>query len=520
MKTKTNFIYLLIIILFSVPAVAALFSPGFFVTDDGNWMIIRFSAFYETLRSGQFPVRFLYRLNNSYGYPVADFLYPLFMYIGTPIHVLGFSFINTVKIILGLSVFASSVFTFFWLRKLFGNLASAIGAVAYTLFPYHLYDIYTRGSVGEALAFSIVPFILWQIEKNSLFFTSLGIALLILSHNSLALLFLPIIILYMFLRIEKKEKNKKKKLYMHLLSIPIGFLLSTFFWFPALSDKQYTVFDKISVSDFSRYFITSENFGLLGIISLAVLFFSMILFFIKRNKLFIYFLLLSIIFTLMSLPFSKIIWQFFPFTNLIQFPFRLLSVVCLGIAFLVSYQIDFLKGKKRIFLPFIYILIIFVSAANYIYPKTFENYPDTYYSTNQSTTTVKNEYMPKWIKETPRELPKEKVTVIKGHQSIENLNIVNNKISFSFYAPEETIIQVNTAYFPGWVVILDGKKTEVNYEDNGLIKFSANKGAHTVEVLFQETVFRLIADFISIFSFFGLILILKFNLFKNEKKSS
>ena len=520
MKTKVNLIYLLIVILFTVPAVVALFHPGFFVTDDGNWMIIRFSAFYEALRSGQFPVRFLYRLNNSYGYPVTDFLYPLFMYIGTPIHVLGFSFVNTIKIILGLSIFASSIFTFLWLRKSFGNLASVIGAVSYALFPYHLYDIYTRGSVGEALALSIVPFIFWQIERKSLFLISLGISFLILSHNSLALLFLPVIIIYMYLKVDRRNKNRKNEIYRYFLSIIFGLFLSAFFWLPALFDKQYTVFDEVAVSDFSRYFITYENIGLLGIISLVTFLLGLILFFIRKNKYFGYFLIVSIIFTLLSLSFSKIIWDIFPFTNLIQFPFRLLSVVCLGVAYLISYEIDFFKKKYRLFISIVFLFIIFISAANYIYPKTFENYPDTYYSTNQDTTTVKNEYMPKWVKEVPQEIPKEKVTVIKGHQSIENLNIVNNKISFNYYSPDETTIQINTVYFPGWIVEVDGKKTEIDYKDNGLIKFSTTKGPHVVKAWFQETEFRLTADFISIVSFFALLLILKLNMFKNESKSN
>src|SRR5680860_665487 len=243
MKTKSNLLFLLLVVLLTIPAVIALFHPGFFVTDDGNWMIIRFSAFCESLRSGQFPVRFLYRLNNSYGYPVADFLYPLFMYIGTLIHVIGFSFVNTIKIILGLSIFASSIFTYLWLRKFFNKLSSLVGAISYTFFPYHLYDIYTRGSVGEVLALSIVPFILWQIEKKSLFLTSFGIALLILSHNSLALLFLPVIILYMFFRVDFKREIFKKEFIKQLAAVSFGLFLSAFFWLPALYDRQYTVFD-------------------------------------------------------------------------------------------------------------------------------------------------------------------------------------------------------------------------------------------------------------------------------------
>ena len=129
MKNKSKIIFLLFSVLLSIPAVLGLFHKGFPLTDDGNWMVIRFSAFYETLRSGQFPVRFLMRLNNGYGYPVANFLYPLFMYLGSLIHVLRFSFVDTIKIILGISLVSSSVFCFLWLRKIFDNLASLVGSV-------------------------------------------------------------------------------------------------------------------------------------------------------------------------------------------------------------------------------------------------------------------------------------------------------------------------------------------------------------------------------------------------------
>ena len=57
------------------------FRPGYFESHDGEWMVIRFTAFHQTLAVGQFPVRFVDRLNNNYGYPVVNFLYPLPFYL-------------------------------------------------------------------------------------------------------------------------------------------------------------------------------------------------------------------------------------------------------------------------------------------------------------------------------------------------------------------------------------------------------------------------------------------------------
>lgn len=512
MKKKSNLFFLILAILFTIPAIIGLLHPGFFVTDDGNWMVIRFSAFYETLRSGQFPVRFLYRLNNSYGYPVADFLYPLFMYLGVPIHALRFNFVDTIKIILGLSLFSSSIFCFLWLKKKFNNISALIGALAYSFFPYHLYDLYVRGSIGEVLALAILPFIFWQIERKNLVFTSLGIALLITAHNSLALLFLPVIFIYIVLL---HRKNIKKWCY----SFIFGLGLSAFFWIPALYDRQYTVFDKIAVSNYSNYFVTEKDAGLIGLVSAIALLVSVFLFFRKKTMFFVYFFVLSIVFTLLTLPFSKIIWDLFPFTNLIQFPFRLLSIVCLAVAVLIAYQISLFKGKKLFFISIAYILIIFISSMNYISPKTFQNYPDTFYSTNQDSTTVKNEYMPKWVKDAPVSIPSKKVEIISGKGEVSNL-INKGNIVFNINVTKKSLVSVNTTYFPGWSVNIDGLNIPISYQKSGLIQFFVDPGSHYIKVQFNETPIRLVSDIVSLLFllFLSCLLIFKskFKLLKNS----
>src|ERR1035437_1424394 len=242
-KAKSKILFLLLALVLTIPALIGLIHSGFPVTDDGGWMVIRFSAFYEALRSGEFPVRFLMMLNNGYGYPVSDFLYPLFMYLSVPIHILGINFANTIKILLALCIFASSLFTFLWLRKIFDNFSALIGAVCYTFFPYHLFDIYQRGSVGEVLSLSILPFILWQIERKSSRWISIGLALLITAHNTLAVLFMFLILPYILLNIYI-SKDKKSMLSFYSTTVLLGLGLSAFFWIPALFDLHYTVFAK------------------------------------------------------------------------------------------------------------------------------------------------------------------------------------------------------------------------------------------------------------------------------------
>ncbi len=157
---KKKFFTLCLVMLFTLPAVLPLLQQGMFPSDDGGWMIIRFSAFHQELRAGQFPVRFLDRLNYGYGYPVADFLYPGFMYLGEPFALLHFGFINTIKLLFALSLFASSVLSYLWLVKRFSPFAAFIGAMVYLYSPYHIYDLYSRGSMGEILSLGVLPGVL------------------------------------------------------------------------------------------------------------------------------------------------------------------------------------------------------------------------------------------------------------------------------------------------------------------------------------------------------------------------
>lgn len=490
---KKNIFILIVIVIFSVPAILSLLHSGFFQSDDGEWMVIRFSAFHQALRDGQFPVRFLTRLNYGYGYPVANFLYPGFMYLGEIFKLLGFGFVGTIKIILGLSMLGSAIFTFLWLAKLFSKWASFVGSLLYLYAPYHLFDLYKRGSVGEILALSFVPFVLWQIEKRSFVWVSLGIAFLVLSHNTLSVLFLLLIILYLLVR------GLAFSVYF-FPSIILGLALSAFFWVPAISDLQYTDFQKTQISEWQNYF---ASFGLAGIIS----FFILTWFLIKRNfknQTAVLLFLIGSACLFLSFSVSSFVWKFLP-VSFVQFPFRLLSVVILTTSFLAAFLLDRIKRKNSFLLGIIILIISFVSAFPYIAPKAFFDKEDLYYSTNEATTTVKNEYMPIWINNNVTEHAQKKVTFIYGQ--IKNLKMKSNRISFSTNSQIASRAIINTVYFPGWKVNIDKKNVPINYQNKGLIDFEVPKGQHEIVVSFSETPIRLGSDIISLLGVFMLLFI-------------
>lgn len=522
LKQNKILVPLAIIIVLSIPSIASLLNLGFFKSDDGEWMIIRFSAFHQAFRDGQFPVRFLGRLNNGYGYPVSNFLYPGFMYLAEPIHFLKFGFVDSIKIVFGLSMVSSSVFVYLWLIKVFDRFSSIIGALFYLYTPYHLYDIYNRGSIGEVLVLALVPFILWQIERKSAFWICTTTAFLIVSHNTLAILFLPVIFLYMILR-GGKELSFRKKICNDISLLILAFGLSAFFWIPAIGELPITKFSQIQVSDFKNYFVKVD---LIGYSSLLVIYTSAFIFIYKlkikkkpdiSRMLFLFFMLLGFFGIMLSSKASLIFWNFFP-SSILQFPFRLLSCLILSVSFLSAFIIHSVSSKKKIVFSIILMFILIYSAFPYIKPKEFFNKGEGFYSTNEGTTTVQNEYMPVWVKNIPAEHFKNKVETDNSKITINNLLYNSKLIKFDISSLGKTMVTVNTIYYPGWQAYVNGKAVDIQYSNNkGLMELSLGEGESRVELFFYENSLRLFADLISVTSLILLFILLNIKRFNKVR---
>lgn len=527
---------LFLIVVISLPAVWSLFQNGYFESDDGEWMVIRFSAFHQSLRDGQIPVRVLGRLNYGYGYPVANFLYPGFMYIAEPIYLFTSNLVNTIKILITLSMVGSAVFTYLWLSKLFDKFSAYIGALYYLYTPYHLFDLYSRGSVGELLAFSIIPFILWQIERSSFFWSSLGLGLLIVSHNTLAFIFLHFIILYIILR--EQNKNLKDIVIKYGGILIAGLGISAFFWIPSVVELSNTRFSDTVVSNYKNYFALFPLIGVssLMIINISSLFFALnlegdrvkkilhrvshsdrlngfvlsfgrfaknIILFKSRevnNHLFLLFIIVAVFSVFMSISMSERLWQVLP-VSIVQFPYRFLSLLIVTTAYLSAYSLFMLSGTKKIILSVILAGLVFYSSFIFIRPSVIINKPEGFYSTNEGTTTVQDEYMPKWVKVKPTTHFENKVEIIGDNGDISGLFYNNQRVSFEYTGSKRAIVRINTIYYPGWNVFINNQRYAIDYSNaKGVMDIEVKKGKNKVLLTFTETPFRYFTDILSLFS--------------------
>lgn len=473
-----------------------LFRPGFPVTDDGDWMVIRLSAFYQSFREGQFPVRFLGRLYHGYGYPVANFLYPGFMYIGSMLHAVGFPFTTSVKLIMFVSVAIGTCATFGWLRKFFRPVPSFFGAATFLFMPYVLYDVLTRGSVGELLAMCMMMVALYAFDGKQRVLFPFAVALLSISHNTLALFFLPILFIYIMLRHS----------WEYLLFFIYGVGMSAFFWIPAWFERSVVQFDTTAISDPLQYMKASQT---LIIQSIPVLIAACILFFEKKKSFFLekrFFFWVMMVSLFFASPISGFIWRSSILSTFIQFPYRFLAVICvIGPWFIGNIADRFDKKISIIIIGMCMAFLIFSAYQHHTDTRTIQ--PEGFYTTNEDTTTTHNEYLPIWATKQVTEHATDRLVFVTGDAKIEVKHMNLQTIDVVLHAREKSILQVNTIDYPGWGAMLDDHPIPILHTNPyGLIQVMIPPGTHHLFMEFRETAGRFVADVASV-AFFVLSIV-------------
>ena len=532
----------------SIPVILPFFHSGYFPTHDGEWAVVRLTEMFRTLRDFQIPPRYSGELNFGYGYPLFNFAYPLPYYLGISIYMLGTGFVGTIKILFAGSVLLSAFFMFFASRALWKNTwAGIVSSILYVYFPYRMVDLYVRGSIGESLSFILFPLLFYLaiklIDKPSFLLVGgigVSVAFLIMTHNIMTVLFMPLYII--FVLIQAIFKNKKA-IKTFMLSIFLGFGLSAFFWIPALFEKSNILLAKIPIADRSLYFVNFWQFIFprwgygapidpngfsyqLGLVHLAIFIIVVLflLFLLIKNKKYFkeYYIRLAGILTI-SVSFfafllfkpSEFFWENIPLLSEINYPWIALGIL----GFLISLLAGFISKNTlgRYAAVFFGVIAIFI-VLPYAKPEYYFNKGDDYYLTNDATTTSSNELMPLWVKKMPIQRAEKKVEIVEGVGKVGNVSYDSKKIAFDVLANENTKVRVNTIYYPGWNVMVypsrchpelvsgshcKGKELIIDYQnEKGVMEIEIPKGENKVELKFSETPLRLFADFLSFVSIF------------------
>ena len=228
---------------------------------------------------------------------------------------------------------------------------------------------------------------------------------------------------------------------------------------------------------------------------------------IQKDRFNLAILILSALSIFFASSLSFIFWNILP-ASFIQFPFRLLSLSIPCFALLSALAVSKTDKNKKIILGSVIALFTFFPSVIYLFPLSYQNFPDTFYSTNLDTTTVKNEYMPKWVKNIPTKIYESKIENLNGEEKINIDKISPNNIAFYTNLKDRRTIAVNTVYFPGWEASVNQKRTEISFDNPaGIINLDLEKGENRVNVYFTETPIRVLSNFISLLSLSSLLIL-------------
>lgn len=507
--------------------------PGLVMGDDAELMVIRSHGFYRSFVDGHIPVRWISQLNEGYGYPVANFLYPLPFYIAVPFILIGLDVISAVKAVFVLSTVVSALTMFLWLRSWGRTLPAILGSLLYLVIPYRVFDLYARASIGEVVAFAIVPLVLWRVDKylqkpnwSNIAWIGLSWSLLIPAHNSLAFLFSILIGGYIFLRKINQTTPKiplTHKL-INLVAIPtLTLFLSAWFWLPAVLELGYTRAPSIQISELQNHFQLIPDLALsFGLFPGLVLFVSAIF---LRSKIY-YFALISIILSLLlQFDFTQPIWHLLRLDTVLQFPFRLLAVSVVLIPFIFTLLTDHLirQKQKLVLFPLIILLAVVFSMSLHSINQTPRSFfPEGYYTANFDTTTNQREFTPKWVTADPSKPATDPAEIPSNLHQAEILYTQRKtqEVVVGLNVPGETEVRFNTHYYPGWQVLLDDNLVDYQISSDGRIIVSLDPPGNAdkrveLKLIWQETALRQFANYLSLSS---LLLVICFLVYRRSKR--
>lgn len=486
----------------------------------------------------------------GFGYASNMFYGVLTSYLVLILGVLTSTLGGAINLLVLLTIFLSGLFTYLFIKEVTNKkYVSLMAAIIYISFPYHLYDIYVRMSLGEIMAFVFIPILFHGIyntlngNQDKWYFITIGASGLMLTHNISTFMTAIFAFLYLILNMKKVlNGNVIKNLCKSLVWALFLSLITIVPIFEAKFSSDYMVFDNVYMNATGQNMVDSainilgENSYLVNIvrISLVIGLILLVLYLVlkKRKKInsiylsFLILLLISLILTLNVIP-----WTILPnIFAIFQFPWRFLQMTSFFIAIVIALFIDSCSFKRTKIMVLIIALIcvciniplINMGIKNNGINNDMINYNRIKKRDNiaRSTGTASAEYLPRKAIYNYDYLVKRDIVplILKGTGEIKNIKKDGTKLNFKLISEEEVEVELPFIYYPGYLVKVNDKNTKTYETKNGLLGVVIGKGEFSVAVRYRGSNLTIGAYAISILSGIALILVIIKEKAKNHNK--
>jgi hypothetical protein len=382
--------YLLLVVLLSLFPMAPLLQPGYpWDAHDARHSVYFLFEFDRGIQEGILYPRWQPDFAFGYGYPFFNIYGPLSTYAGELFHLLGLDFTGAVKTVFALSVVCSGLAMYGFVKQVLGRRAALVAAVAYMVIPYRLFDLYVRAALAESVAYVFVPLVLWAAWATlhhprlaNVAGLACAYAALMVTSPLVTLLLTLILVFYVaFLALARLNDEQPWRalsreslwpLAGHLahillpvgLGLLLGLGLSAVFALPAMLENRFVRVDQWyggryawggDFVEFFQLFSPAWGFGAsepgpndnvsfqLGAVPVVLSLFALVPLLRQKARthlgrpavlLLSFFAILTAIAVLLMLSVSAPLWQTLPLVRLAQFPWRLLALTVVSMAFL------------------------------------------------------------------------------------------------------------------------------------------------------------------------------------------
>lgn len=540
-KRYAAFLVGLALVVLALPTFYPLFDEGLTASFDGRTHLLRLAALANAVAEGIYLPRWLPAMQLGYGYPVFNFYPPGAYYLALIPSLFGLSLYWSYALGFVLAILwagaGATLLAYDLVRSHLEDTTAATTAkyplwheltpalvvgVAYMYAPYLLVNVYIRGSLPEAMAQALLPWVLWSGRRllvtprptGYLLFFVTFLGGLALTHSLTLLLAIPYLSAYaLFLWWSRKQT------WGSLGWLALGLMLaagvSAFFWLPMIIDRRYlseagydmardgwlpgNVWQWTNFLD--RQFAYGYDFARpvqLGLIQLIVGCGALL--WIRRRHWEWLFFALAALFAMVAMgAWSLPIWQSSDILAAVQFPWRLLSLVSLSLALLsAGWLLRLPAGWPQTIGATLLILLIIAAqrpqlgAIDY-YPAASVRLDEPLLAqaevekgvlTDDPASSVQ-EFRPEWAADNlildvvPREPPIVRIS-----------HLQTSPLAFTMLVnvPVTTTMRFQDFYFPGWQVTGPSGQLLKPYPstDLGLLTVDLPRGIYTVTKTWQD----------------------------------
>ncbi len=546
-KKKINLFYLLIS--FIIIASISILRKGTYESGDFNIHIYRSMEFYRSLMEGNILPSWAGNLNATYGYPLFIFNYTLPYYFISLFHFLGLSFINSLKVFLFSNMILSGIFMYIFIQNKFKkDLVPFVSSIFYVFTPYHLISVHFKITIGEVLAYTIIPLCFLFIDKFTqkyklpfLVLSGLILGLIAISHIFIAIVLIPIITLYLLTTLKNWLTAIKYSIYIFI----IGMVISLYQWLPPFLYKNHLFiaynpidFSKLYFPNISDLLFSPWRFGLLfqgpkgeisnliGYAQILVIVFIIYLLLkkkiiLKHKNEILFWLLILAATIFMILPQSIPIWKYLPMINAAG-SHRLLLIVGFIVALLAGYLVLQIKNKLIIFS--LIGLLFFSTILNWGQRRVIPEIEDINLQKNLPYSTYQGEHhyyaITRYVN--PRnpwfsKIPPANIELLNGQADIKNIYRSSTNHQYQVNATIESIVRENTLYFPGWNAYANENSLKVFPDKDGIININLPKSNYILTLKYEDIFLFKLSKIVSLIGLISIIFYLIFSFYKKTK---